>query len=77
MGERFVLQEQNFGPVYRINGHVPPAPEEAVNEYGRLKREWQKRFYIPGVEPVVQLYPSEVNEEYVIYTVVTILLKSA
>ena len=55
---RIFLDKKVFTPVYGEDGHFPPAPPEAITEYGRLKSGWLVAFpKLPGREPAVSLYP--------------------
>lgn len=77
MIERQIVAQQFYGPVFREDGYIPPAPQDALDEYGRLKREWQKEDAEGAIDRVVQLYPAMIDPEFVVYTVVASLRQSA
>lgn len=53
-----ILEEKTFLAISGENGRFPPAPDDAVLEYERLKGEWQMTFpRSEEIEPIVSLYP--------------------
>lgn len=57
-----ILEEMTFLPIFGEDGYFPPAPPEAIEEYGRLKKGWLLDYpEIPGVSPEVVLYPANLD----------------
>lgn len=65
-----VLEREVFPVSSREDGHIPPAPQDALAAYGRFKREWQQIYPVSkGVAAVVQLYPIKKDDGSLYYAV--------